>query len=196
MNNKEILQSLYNDGERLLSTMLTYDDQRFDTWHEKVLSVINSIYGKDSPEYIAVSSVNFSLPLTSLTTDEEVLDSFKDGIRSTLAKIEAIIFIIDNKHTPDADLLRALIDDGKIIAEKMNSIDDYNHLVWLSKTRCVVRKVYGTKSREYEEITYISPASFIMTSSTTDAELVMRDKERMKRKVTKLQAWLDLMEEE
>ena len=75
-----------------------------------------------------------------------------------------------------------------MIAE-MHSLDDQDYAAWEEKVKVTIRREFGPDSPEYEDITSSNPALSIISSSTSDAEMVGDLKYDALSKITKLEAW-------
>ncbi len=91
------------------------------------------------------------------------------------------------------EILNNLLEEGQTVLNSIKTLDDHNYKVWMEKLRVSIRKIYGETSAEYKEITHVNLASYMMTTETTEAELVDREKDGIRKKLAKLEAWISVI---
>lgn len=100
MTNKKLLESIQEEGQKLKSTMTHYNDPQFTTWHTKLVEIMASVYGEGSREFNSIAKMTFGpMILTSMTTDHDILDTYKRNIEKALAKLAAYISLMPETNT-------------------------------------------------------------------------------------------------
>lgn len=91
------------------------------------------------------------------------------------------------------ELLAKIYSDGARLLEEIHSIDDTRVTTWEERLDFAIRNIFGENSEEYNTLIAFRPT--IISSSTTDAELLEDLKGDIREKLALLEAWISVLED-
>lgn len=174
MTNKGLLELVQKEGEILKATMTDFEDPAFTTWHTKLVEIMAKVYGEGTREYDSIAKMAFGPTiLSSRTTDQEILETYKESIGTALAKLAAYISLMDDtpvaenepgteaavdiatnsENMPDKELLESLYNRGQSLLSKISKPSE-EHLVkdWREEVDRAITKIYGDYSPQSQQL--------------------------------------------
>ena len=91
-------------------------------------------------------------------------------------------------------LLELVQKEGEILKATMTDFEDPAFTTWHTKLVEIMAKVYGEGTREYDSIAKMAFGPTILSSRTTDQEILEECKENIGRALAKLAAYISLMD--